>query len=156
MPRAWRLVKARHAASAFDGEGARLHGGRWNSPGTRVVYVSSSRSLAALELLVHLEIAEALEHYVVIEVRIPAPVIARLDRRRLPADWRNDSPPAALRALGDTWVQQARSAALEVPSVVVPEETNYLLNPVHPSFKRIAIGRPQPFRYDARLVRRGS
>ena len=60
MPRAWRLVKARHAAGAFDGEGARLHGGRWNSRGARVVYVSSSRSLAALELLVHLEIAEAL------------------------------------------------------------------------------------------------
>ena len=154
MPRAWRLVKARHAASAFDGEGARLHGGRWNSPGTRVVYVSSSRSLAALELLVHLEIAEALEHYAVIEVRIPAQSIARLDRRRLPADWRDDRPPAALRALGDTWVQQQRSVALEVPSVVVPEETNYLLNPAHPSFRTLAIGPARPFRYDARLVRR--
>ncbi len=156
MPRAWRLVKARLAARAFDGEGARLHGGRWNSPGTRVVYVSSSRSLAALELLVHLEIAEALEHYGVIEVRIPAQAIARLDRRRLPPDWRSDPPPAALRALGDAWVQQSRSAALKVPSVVVPEETNYLLNPAHPSFQRIAIGRPRPFRYDARLGRRRS
>ena len=156
MPRAWRLVKARHAASAFDGEGARLHGGRWNSPGTRVVYVSSSRSLAALELLVHLEIAEALEHYAVIEVRIPAQAITRLDRRRLPPDWRNDPPPAAVRALGDAWVQAASSVALEVPSVVVPEETNYLLNPAHPSFRRIAIGSARPFRYDARLGRRGS
>ncbi len=156
MPRAWRLVKARHAARAFDGEGARLHGGRWNSPGTRVVYVSSSRSLAALELLVHLEIAEALEHYVVIEVRIPAQAITRLDRRRLPPDWRNDPPPDAVRALGDAWVQAASSVALEVPSVVVPEETNYLLNPAHPSFQRIAIGRPRPFRYDARLGRRRS
>ena len=156
MPRAWRLVKARHAARAFDGEGARLHGGRWNNPGTRVVYVSSSRSLAALELLVHLEIAEALEHYVVIEVRIPAQAIARLDRHRLSPDWRNDPPPAVLRALGDAWVQEARTVALEVPSVVVPEETNYLLNPAHPGFRRIAIGRPRPFRYDARLGRRRS
>jgi RES domain-containing protein len=156
MPRAWRLVKARHAAGAFDGEGARLHGGRWNSPGTRVVYVSSSRSLAALELLVHLEIAEALEHYAVIEVRIPAQSITRLDPRRLPLDWRSDPPPAALRALGDAWVRAARSVALEVPSVVVPDETNYLLNPAHPSFRRIAIGKPQPFRYDARLTRRRS
>ena len=156
MPRAWRLVKARHAARAFDGEGARLHGGRWNSPGTRVVYVSSSRSLAALELLVHLEIAEALEHYVVIEVRIPTQSITRLDPRRLPPDWRSDPPPAALRALGDAWVRAARSVALEVPSVVVPEEANYLLNPAHPSFRRIAIGKPQPFRYDTRLARRRS
>lgn len=90
-----------------------------------------------------------------IEVRIPAQSIARLDRRRLPPDWRSDTPPAAVRALGDAWVQEARSVALEVSSVVVPEETNYLLNPAHPSFRRIAIGKPRAFRYDARLGRRG-
>lgn len=154
MPRAWRIVKAARADSAFDGEGARRYGGRWNSPGAPLVYTAGSASLAALELLVHLQSSQLLLAYVAIPVDFDDALVEELDPASLPEDWRCHPAPVALQRLGDRWVAERRSAVLGVPSAVVPvpEESNSLLNPAHPDFDRIARGSPRPFRFDPRLA----
>jgi RES domain-containing protein len=146
---AWRLVKARHSASAFDGEGARLHGGRWSSPGTRIVYTAESPSLAVLEVLVHLQATAPLAAYVMFEVAVSEDLIETLARP--PAGWRRLPAPDATRRVGDAWAHAGRSAVLSVPSVVSPGERLLLLNPAHPGFRHVRIGKPQPFPLDPRL-----
>lgn len=151
MIRSWRIVKARHAANAFDGEGARLLGGRWNSPGTRVIYTSESAALAALEMLVHVSRFMSLTAYVVISCDFDEKLVS--DVGKLPPNWRKFPAPAELQAIGDAWVQSARSAVLRVPSTIVPSESNYLLNPAHDTFSKIKIGKPERFELDVRLIR---
>ena len=148
--RVWRLCKIKHIA--FDGEGARRAGGRWNRRGTRVVYTSESLSLAALELLVHCEIALAPEDLVAVPAEVPD-AIAReeLSAADLPRDWRVHPAPEGLARLGTDWIRRGKTAVLGVPSAVVPAERNFLLNPAHPDFARIRVGRPEPFSFDPRL-----
>lgn len=148
---AWRIVKSRHADTAFSGDGSGKYGGRWNPPGRRVVYASSSQSLAALETLVHLNPAIPLD-YVIFPIRFPAALAARVLLPDLPPDWREEPPPHACQAIGDHWIATARHAILRVPSALIPDETNFLLNPAHPDFPKIEIGPPQSFRFDPRLI----
>lgn len=154
MRSAWRIVKSRYASNAFDGEGARRSGGRWNSPGTAVVYASSTASLAILEMLVHLGSAAVLPGYVLIECRFDPDLVLPLPRASLPASWQEHPAPAEVRAIGDRWVRQGRSVLLEVPSVVVPHEQNFLIHPGHPRFSSVKILPPMPFRLDGRLMRK--
>jgi RES domain-containing protein len=150
---AWRIVKAKHAAGAFDGEGARVEGGRWNSPGTPVVYTSQSAALAVLEMLVHLGRSSILHAYVLIPCMLDDAVVSRLDRKRLPKDWRSYPAPPELQLIGDEWVKRAASAVLEVPSAVIETDSNYLLNPHHRDFHAIRVMDPQPFEFDLRLLK---
>jgi RES domain-containing protein len=150
MLRAWRIVKERHAATAFDGEGARLHGGRWNSVGVRVVYASGSKSLAALESLVHLP-RPVTARYVVIPVDIDEGLVEVFPAGRLPAGWTAEPPSPVSQRIGDVWVRAGRSAVLALPSVLT-RETNYLLNPAHPDFGKLHPGKPEPFSFDPRLL----
>ena len=147
---AWRLVKARHARTAFDGEGARLYGGRWNSPATRMVYTAATPSLAVLEILVHLHATAPLGGYVLIEAQVPESLIE--EPARLPADWRVMPAPGSTRRMGDEWIRTGRSAAWAVPSVISPSERLILLNPAHRDFARVRLGRPRPFLLDPRLL----
>ena len=149
--RAWRIVKRRHAPTAFTGAGARQAGGRWNSPGVPVVYTAQSVALGMLELLVHIRSEDVLRHYLTIEVSFDDALVKVVSLEDLPRDWRRNPPPAALRRIGDDWVLSAASAVLRVPSVVVPTEWNFLLNPAHADFGQITIGKPQPLRMDRRL-----
>jgi RES domain-containing protein len=151
MPRGWRITKSAQAASAFDGEGARLHGGRWNSPGTSVVYTAQSEALAALELLVHLQSSQLLLAYCSIAADFDASLIEAVDPASLPGNWREYPAPAALQTIGDRWVAEQRSLVLQVPSAIVPSEVNYLLAPQHPDFRRVALSKPKPFTLDPRL-----
>jgi RES domain-containing protein len=151
--RVWRLCKREHAA--FDGEGARLAGGRWNRRGTRLVYTSESLSLAALEILVHCDPALLPPDLVAIPADIPDSLrIERLDDASLPRDWRRSPAPDSLARIGSAWAAAAQTPVLSVPSAVVPRERNYLLNPGHPDFVKIRKGDPQPFSLDPRLKRR--
>ena len=152
---AWRIVKERHAANAFDGEGARRFGGRWNSPGTALVYTAESRALAMLEILTHLPAAALLDLFVCIPVRFDERLVLALRPEDLPADWRREPAPESTRRLGDEWVSARRSAVWRVPSVVVPREWSYLLNPAHPDFPALKLGDVEPIRFDARLVKTG-
>jgi RES domain-containing protein len=152
--RAYRVLKAKYAAAAFDGEGARLYGGRWNSPGVGVVYASESLSLAVLEILVDLQTNAPLPSYVSFTVEVPEAVIEELPAAALPADWREFPAPPAVQALGDAWVARGSSAALRVPSAVLATAHNYLLNPAHPNFARLTITGPEPLDVDPRVFRR--
>lgn len=153
MITAWRLVKPRHTAAAFDGEGARLHGGRWNSPGIRVAYASDSIALAALEVLAHLQSTKVLQTYSLVPVRFPEESVEILDAASLPAGWRRFPSPVENQAIGDRWVVERRSLILRVPSVIVPAAANFLINPSHPEFGKVAVGRPERFAFDPRLLR---
>jgi RES domain-containing protein len=150
MGEAWRIVKERHAASAFTGEGAAKTGGRWNSPGMFVVYASATKSLATLETLVHLN-PPVVFHYVAIPLQFDNALVEVFPVGPLPADWRAEPPPPATKAIGDAWVRAARSAMLALPSVITGD-TNYLVNPRHPQFPRIKIGKPEFFAFDPRLL----
>jgi RES domain-containing protein len=150
---AWRIVQERHAAQAFNGEGARLFGGRWNSPGVAVVYAAGSRALAALELLVHLDSPLILKTFVLCRVEFDERLARTLEPGEIPKNWRADPVPRSTQATGDAWIKGAESAVLRVPSVIVPEEWNYLLNPKHPDFSKIQVGQPSPFDFDPRLHR---
>jgi RES domain-containing protein len=149
----WRLLTARYADSAFSGEGARLYGGRWNSKGVPMVYTAGSQSLAMLEMLVQDQPLRA--RYVMIPVTLPKnQKIERVSAGELPADWRELAAREHLQAIGSAWAKRKSSAVLAVPSAVIPAETNYLLNPLHPSFDKIEIGEPQDFITDLRLIKR--
>ena len=148
----WRLASARYGDRAFDGEGARLYGGRWNHPGIAVVYCSATLSLAAIEYFVHVEPGLAPPDLVDVAADLPGGLDAEtLEVEALPASWRTYPAPEKLRDLGTGWVRSARTAVLLVPSSVIPHEMNVLLNPVHPDFARIHVRAAEPFSFDPRL-----
>jgi RES domain-containing protein len=150
VPVAHRIVKTRHARTAFSGEGARIAGGRWNRPGDAVVYVSASLALAAIETFVHLG-ADAVDLRFV-HFRIDIPDDVAIERcRRPPARWRAEPPEDSSMRYGSAWLRRGSTAALEVPSVLVPSEKNYLLNPNHRDFARLHVNRPAPFVFDPRM-----
>ena len=138
----------------FDGEGARREGGRWNPPGLPIVYTSGTLSLAALELLAHLtHDMELPEDLVAVAAELPDSLgITRVALPRLPSGWRRSPAPSALADIGSRWASEATTSVLAVPSAIIPEETNYLLNPRHPEFARIRVRRPRRFVFDPRLV----
>jgi RES domain-containing protein len=149
--RAYRIAKRRHVLSAFSGEGAWAYGGRWNNPGTPIVYAAQSRALAALEALAHFGGAERRIALVIFEIDIPDEIILVLDVSTLPPDWRSPEPRATTQDIGSDWQSSARSAALLVPSVLIPQEHGVLLNPEHPDTSHVMVGYPQAFEFDNRL-----
>ncbi len=151
MIRAWRIVNARNAATAFSGDGSRRSGGRWNSRGYRAVYLADSLALATLEVMVHGVSYATLQNYVCIVATIPKKIIQEVDLKSLPGNWQDDLPPAEVRELGDRWLNEQKSAALKVPSAVIPVEFNYVLNPRHKDFRKIEIAEPLSLVFDKRL-----
>jgi RES domain-containing protein len=151
---AWRITKQKHAQSAFTGEGARLYGGRWNSPGTAMIYTAQSQSLAVLEVLVHLDSPELLKKYVLFEVAVDEAYVDELDPSKLPRNWKADPAPSKVQTIGDDWAAGGTSAVLRVPSTLVPGESNFLLNPRHPDFRKLRIGKALPFLFDPRFAHR--
>lgn len=152
MKRIWRLCKERYAAQAFNGLGAKLYGGRWNEPGSSVVYTADSLALAVLETFAHLDSDLAPDDYVAIAAEVPARIsVKRLRPEALPHDWRNYPAPETLRRFGEDWLRAGKTVVLIVPSVIVPLEENWLLNPAHPDFSRIVIHPPTDFSFDSRL-----
>lgn len=154
MPHAYRIVKARYAGNAFDGEGARLEGARWSSKGARMVYTAGSISLAILEVLVHLQQSRALSGYVIFSLEFPPRIVQEVDLSSLPANWRIFPAPATTKEIGDAWIGNSSSAVLRVPSVIVPSEHNFLINPAHRDFRSITITGPALLDIDGRLRRR--
>ena len=148
----WRITTARFARSAFSGEGARLYGGRWSPKGVPVVYTAANQSLAILEMLVQDQPLRA--RYVMIEARIPSGVkLDRVSIDDLPSDWREIGARQKLQAIAEGWARKRKAAVLAVPSAIVPRESNYLLNPLHPAFKRINISKPSTVETDLRLIK---
>jgi RES domain-containing protein len=149
----WRLVKTKYADIAFDGEGARLHGGRWNSPGTRVAYASDNSALAVLEILVNLKDESLLSSYSLVTATIPDALVESIRRNALPKEWNSSPVLPSVQALGDKWVRKNESLALLVPSAIVQASNNVLINPAHPDFRRFEITATDRFRFDERLLK---
>jgi RES domain-containing protein len=154
MPSAWRIVRAARANSAFSGEGARVYGGRWNSRGTAVVYVSEHESLAALELLVHLMPLSPNARYLSFRLKWEDKLTEHFPIKNLPPHWNAEPPTFRTTQIGDEWVRAGKSVALAVPSMLSTSEMNFLLNPMHADFKRIKISQPLEYRFDSRLLNR--
>jgi RES domain-containing protein len=154
MPSAWRIVRAARANSAFTGEGGRVYGGRWNSRGTAVVYVSEHESLAALELFVHTMPLPPTQRYLSFRLQWDDKLTEYFPIKNLPRHWNAEPPTFQTMQIGDEWVRAGRSVALTVPSVLSTSEMNFLLNPKHPDFKKIKISQPIEYRFDPRLLNR--
>ena len=148
---AWRITTKRDPGAAFDGDGARLYGGRWNRPGTRIVYAAEHLSLAALELFVHVDPEDQPRALFRFRVELPDDTFEVLARDRLPATWRDYPAPDETAAIGTEWARRGEGLALLVPSVIVPEENNVLLNPGHRRFRELKIGTGEPFSFDPRM-----
>jgi RES domain-containing protein len=154
MPSAWRIVRAARADSAFTGEGGRVYGGRWNSRGTAVVYVSEHESLAALELFVHTMPLPATEKYLSFRLEWDDKLTEFFPLKNLPPKWNAEPPTFETMQIGDEWIRRGESVALAVPSVLSTSEINFLLNPRHADFKKIKISQPIEYRFDSRLLNR--
>lgn len=146
----WRLCRRKYIA--FDGEGSRLAGGRWNRRGTAVVYTSATLSLAVLEYFVNLPRAAAPPDLVAVAAELPEDLpMTSVEEGALPRGWRKYPAPESLAEIGTRWAQESKTPVLAVPSAVVPREKNYLLNPAHPLFAGVRIGKPEPVVLDSRM-----
>lgn len=147
------MVKARWRDVAFDGTGARLYGGRWNSRGRPATYAAGSEALAILEILVHLDRTAILPSYTVFELALPREEVIELPPEVLPTNWQTSPAPLETVEIGDEWLARGEGLALALPSVVVPNERTYLLNPAHPNYGDVvAAAVERPVELDHRLL----
>ena len=152
MSRVYRVLRKKYARTPFDGEGAYRYGGRWSSPGVRLSYTSEHQSLALLEYFVHLDKDDPPSDLVLAIAEVPDHVSRdRVEISNLPTNWRVPAAPPELAQIGDEFVRKGEKCLLLVPSVLVPNEHNWLINPVHPEFSRIVIQEPEPLEYDPRM-----
>lgn len=152
MTSVWRIVKERHADSAFSGDSSALYPGRWNNSGVKVIYLSGSLSLATLEILVHVQQDGAKIKFVCFRVDIPERIkIDRVEASHLPKNWRSCPAAESTRLLGSKWAKANDSVLLMVPSIIIPSEYNCLINPLHKYFSSLKISSPSPFLFDPRM-----
>ena len=147
----YRIVKCSYVDD-LSGTGARLYGGRWNSEGKAAVYLASSCALALLEVLVHLPPLMIPDNYCLVEIEVPDDSITPIAIDDLPANWKDVSPPVALKQIGDVFLKKQEHLLMKVPSSIVPMEYNYLLNPQHPAAKKVKVLKKEPYGFDQRLV----
>lgn len=147
----FRIVKCIYAED-ISGTGASLYGGRWNSEGKVALYMASSRSLAVLEVLVHLPPLMIPDGYCLAEIEVPDTSIFHLSINDLPADWKTIAQPTSLREIGDKFLINQDYLLMKIPSAIVPAEHNYLLNPSHKDFKKVKVLKTEPFDFDERLI----
>src|SRR3569832_2372386 len=150
----YRLIKQKYADDPLDPQGAKLLGGCWFCLGFFVVFVSDSFAFAALEMVVHLHRSDILNRFVLCKILLADEAIMTLAMDTLPPDWREDPPPSSTIAIGDEWLSSGESLALAVPSTIVPQQFNLIINPKHPDFgtlrDSVVIER---FIFDARLAK---
>jgi RES domain-containing protein len=146
----YRLTKCIYA-NDLTGTGARLYGGRWNSEGKPMLYVASSRSLAVLEALVHLPPAYVPDGYCMAIMDAPDDY-ATINEKLLPKSWQDFQDMDILKQMGNNFLSERKKLLLKVPSAIVSEEYNYLLNPFHPLAQKIKLKSILPFSFDNRLI----
>ncbi len=146
----YRIAKCQYADD-LSGTGARLYGGRWNSVGKPAVYLASSRSLAVLEVLVHLPPTLLPAGYCIANIEVPDDT-EEIGIKQLPDNWHEYPEPAQLKYLGDNFLKKGRHLLLKVPSAIVKEEFNYLMNPAHPLMREVKIAVKNNFTFDERLL----
>ena len=140
-------------ADDLSGAGARLYGGRWNSEGQAMVYTASSRSLAMLETLVHISPTNVPEDFCIMVIEAPDDV-QDLDETLLPGNWQEYPEMDILKQVGNQFLKDNKFLMLKVPSAIVTEEFNYLINPTHPKAGMVKVIDRTPFEFDTRLITR--
>ena len=154
MARAFRIAKAEYAKDTQQmlfGEGAKEFGGRWNTPGRPVIYTSASIALALLEVIANIGRPASIPLHKIIDMDVPDNLIQQADPVILPHGWDALGLSPLTQSIGNSWLDEGSSAVLQVPSVIIPDESNYLINPAHPDFRRIGIGEMRDFLFDPRL-----
>lgn len=137
----------------LSGTGAALYGGRWNGLGTHIVYTAGSASLAMLESLVHFG-GRIVGDYCQLALEIPDDGIGELKENTLPPNWRESPAPDILKTFGNQFINEGKVLVLKVPSVLVPDESNFLINPEHPDFKKVRILVQSKIKFDERLLKK--
>lgn len=150
----WRITSERHRDDAFYGTGSETFGGRFNSAGRKLVYCAGSISLALLEMLVQADRWQRLADHYCISATFDDALIEVAAGDALPSGWDARPYKRTSQAFGDQWLDEARSLALSVPSIVNPYEQNVLINPLHSDFRDVEIGSPFPVPFDPRLMKR--
>lgn len=145
----YRITDCKYAQD-LSGRGAALYGGRWNSKDTYIVYTAENHALALLEAVVHMGRMPA-SNYCMAAIEIPDDSIQPFQADKLPQDWQTNPPPDFLKIIGDHFIRSNKYLALKIPSALMMEEHNYLLNPAHPLFKKVKIISKRPIRIDERL-----
>lgn len=151
MRTVYRIVPAPFAAD-LSGSGARIYGGRWNKKAVPVIYTSESRSLAALEYLVHTSLVDMPAGIKLVSISFPARLTEEpINIHSLPPNWRMAPAPFDLAEIGTQWVTTGKTLLLRVPSVVIPQESNIIFNVAHPDMKYVRVSGTEDFEYDSRL-----
>lgn len=153
MPvKVWRITHKDYKESAFTGEGAKLFGGRFNSEGIPLVYTSGSLSLAMLEIIVQSNGRDYFKQCAVFNAEIPENLIATPELKELPKEWNQIPYGKQPQQFGDEWIKSGNKPVMRVPSVVVPVEYNFLINPMHPEFSKIKFYETENISFDTRLT----
>ena len=152
----WRIAKhtAKYPATDLSGGGAKLTGGRWNSKGIEVVYAATTIALATLETLAHLGDDIAIRNAFLVKITVPAALWKKreiVEASELPTTWLAEPPGSTTIEFGDAWLAGRSATLLLVPSVIVPEEYNVLINPAHPESRRLKSEVLRQYIYDPRL-----
>ena len=138
-------------ANQLNGEGAKLHGGRWNSIGTACLYTSESIALCVLEYAANVSLHQLPPFLAITVYSLPDNSWQSFPVTDLPKNWQEVPAPAETQEWGSHLLQEGKSLALRVPSVIIPSEHNYILNPLHPDFKKVKIKEVLPFTFDSRI-----
>lgn len=150
--RIWRICRRPFSRAPLDGRGGLVVAGRWHTPRRLVTYASESLALASLEVLVHSDVDLLPSDLVAIEIDVPAKVkIGEIKVKDLPRTWRKHPGPRRLQELGNDWLDRGRMAVLRVPSALVPTESNFLVNPLHPALSELRVVRSFKFSFDERF-----
>lgn len=138
-------------SNSLDGEGARLKGGRWNSRGVPVVYSSTTISLSLLELFIHSASYDEISSNILVRIHIPDSLSHPPAVLKLKNGWQHDT--GYTQFIGTEFLISRSSLLLQVPSAIIPEENNVLINPLHPDMKKVKITAAAPFHFDSRLFK---
>ena len=149
----YRLTRDLHG-KVLSGKGASISGGRWNSPGTEIIYTAANRSLAMAEVAVHFSIATLPAGYMMMTLTLPDSLsVSVTEPDTLPAGWNQYPPLKETQQYGDQFIKDGKTCLLKVPSAVTQGDFNFLINPGHPEFRQIKISGYDPFPFDRRLFK---
>ena len=149
----FRLTKSKYK-SQISGIGAELNGGRWNSKGKRVVYTSESRALCTTEIAVHTPLGIIPKDYFLQTIKIPKSKIFEITTDSLKRNWNKFPHSSSTKIMGDNFIIESKYLVMKVPSAIIQDEFNYLINPMHQQFKNVEIIKVEEFKFDGRLFKK--
>jgi RES domain-containing protein len=142
-------------ADDLSGRGAELNGGRWNGKGTAMIYTSASRALCMVEIIVHIPAGIIPRDFYLVSISIPDDInISTIELKNLPENWNRNPIPASTKKIGNKFISAQEALVLKVPSAIVKDEWNYLINPSHQDSKGLKIIAAEPFSFDGRLFKK--